>query len=393
MISSHGDYYFCSQIIVMASDLFNRAFFLSGSYILLGTGIVIILFFQFKFYFRLVLLKNKKEETRTPRALSLLLSIRNEQDRIKKVLLQLLNQDFSDFEVVVVDDFSEDATSVILGALAEKYPRLKISSLNQETRYSEKLSVNLALKAASHEWVLFVSPETDEIPPDFLQQINVQITEKPSLNLNYVNFLPQKGRYNKLCRIEQFFSFMQSAAYSLSGVPVFFQEINVLFPRELYFDSTGFRRKLNYHFANMELLFNHIKKPTISVSLNCGTNLREKVALTKADYKEVIRKRILLKKDLSWWKKLIIKIEHLSVFIAISGTTGLLVLDFPRWYYYIIPVWVVFFIQVFIIKSLQNHLNEKKIFLSSLMYLVVKPFITFCQGALIYIHMQRSKWI
>ena len=393
MIANPGDYYFCSQIIVMASDLFNRAFFLSGSYVLLGTGIVIILFFQLKFYLRLVLLKNKKEESFPPQSLSLLLSVRNEQDRIEKVLLQLLNQNFPDFEVVVVDDFSEDATAVILGALAERYPQLKVRSLNQETRYSEKLSVNLALKAASYGWVLFVSPDTEDIPPDFLQQLSGQISEKESLNLNYVNFRPQRGRYNKLCRIERFFSFMQSAAYSLSGVPVFFQQINILFPREFYFRSNGFRKKLNYHFANMELVFNHLKKPTVSVSLNAETNLREKVVLTRTDYNEVIRKRILLKKDLVWWKKLIMRIEYLSVFLALLGTGGLLILNPQRWYYYIIPVFVVFFIQVFIIKSLQNHLNEKKIFLSSLMYLVVKPIISFYHETLIYIHMQRSKWI
>jgi len=376
----------------MTPNFDKLPFFELSSYILWIAGAFFLLIIQFGFYFRLVFLTKSKEE-QPERPVSVLLNVRNEQDRIRKILLQLLEQHYVDYEVIVVDDFSEDATSTILGVLAEKYPRLRLSSLSQETRFSEKLAINLALKAAHADWVIFVTPETEEVSPLFLKKINNETTDEPSLTLNYINYLPQKGFYNKLCRVERFYSFMTSSAYSLSGIPVFFQQSNVLFRKQIYFDSAGFKGRMNAHFANLELLFNQVRKNKVFVSVDQETCLHEKADLTRSDFSELVRKRILLKKKLRWWKRVLLGMESSSAFFMFCGLAGLLITSIRNWFIYIIPLFLILAVHVFIVKTLLNHLNEKKIFLSSLMYLFVKPVVNFYHRSLIYIHAQRSKWI
>ncbi len=374
----------------MSPNFFDRTLFQWAGYILLFSGFLLIMLVQFGLYIRLLFLKKVNADS-PEKFLSLLLTVRNEEGRIEKILTQLLNQNYQNYEVVVVDDFSEDATLTIVGVMAKKYPRLKFSSLNQEARYSEKISINLALKAATSEWVVFVSPETVFFDPDYLKRINEENSEPGVLALNYVNFEAQRGFYNRLCRVERFWGFLTSAAWSTLRLPVFYQQNNILFQKQIYFDQAGFRGKMNDHFANLELIFNQAKSK-VQVCLDAGMQLREDVQLGKAEYMELVRKKFLLNRDLGFWKRLVLSLEPLSILIFQVGLIWLLVTEIRNWLIFVWPVVVITFIQVFVVKTLLNRLSEKKIFLSSLAYVFAQPVLKIMHRFLIYMHVRRSKW-
>lgn len=376
----------------MIPDFFDRTLYEWSGYILLVAGVILAFAIQFGIYFKLVFLKGTKENA-LENPVSILLSTRNEEDRIEKLLHQLMNQNYQAYEVVVVDNFSEDNTLTIIGALSKKYPRLKFSALNQEMRFSEKMVVNLALKAARYDWVIFLTPAVEEISSDFLKKINEEITGEQPVALNYINYLPQKGFYNRWCRVERFYSFVTSAAYSLSGIILFFQQTNVLFLKQIYFESAGFKGRMNDDFANMELLFNNRKKTKVCVSTSPETNLREAVPLGRTDFAELVQKRIQIKKNFRWTKRMIFGLEDFAAIFLLAGLIWLLTTEIHFWFIYVIPVFLVFAVHFFIVKSLQNRLNEKKIFLSSLVYLLVRPVVSFYHRAVLAIYMQRNKWI
>lgn len=375
----------------MIPEFFDRTLFEWTAYILLITGFITVLVIQFGVYFKLVFLKEPTENLQE-RPVSILMSVRNEERRIEQVLLRLLEQQYQDYEVIVVDNFSEDNTLTIIGALSKKYPRLKFSSLSQELRFSEKMAVNLALKAARHDWAIFVSPEVEEISPDFLKKINNEITGEQVIALNYINYARGSGFYNTWCRIERFYSFLTSAAYSLSGVVLFFQQTNVLFRKQIYFESDGFKGHMNEDFANMELLFNAGKKNAVIVSAAPETNLKENASLTKEDFRELVRKRIQIKRNFSLIKRIILSLEDLSAIFLLTGFVWLLITEIRYWFIFSVPVILALGFHLFIVKNLQKRLNERKIFLSSLVYLLVRPVISGYHRAALAIYMQRNKW-
>jgi len=376
----------------MTPDFFDRTLYEWIAYILLIAGFVIALSIQLAFYLKLIFLKGFKENN-PEKPVSILLSVRNEEERIEQLLLRLLDQQYQEYEIVVVDNFSEDNTLTIIGALAKKYPRIKFSALSQDLRFSEKMVVNLALKAAHYDWVIFLSPEAGGISPDFLKKINNEVVDAGSIALNYMNYAPQKGFYNTWCRVERFYSFVSSAAYSLSGITIFFQQNNVLFPKQIYFESAGFKGRMNDDFANMELLFNKGKKNNVVVSFDPDTHLRENVNPDKTDFSDLVRKRILIKRNFGLIKKLILGLEDFSAILLITGLVWLLVTEIHYWFIFSIPVILVLGVHLFIVKSLQNRLNEKKIFLSSFIYLLARPVISSYYRVTLAIHMQRNKWI
>lgn len=66
-----------------------------------------------------------------PPRVSIIVPARNEQRNIREALQSLLELDYPDFELIVVDDRSEDCTGRILDEMAAASPRLKVIHISQ----------------------------------------------------------------------------------------------------------------------------------------------------------------------------------------------------------------------------------------------------------------------
>jgi len=376
----------------MEPILVNRILFILGN-IFLGTGFLYFVFI----YIRLVLFlfhkKKVNQHLSSPHPISILMIVHNEENRIERILSELLNQKYSKYEVVVVDDFSEDRTSFILSYLSEKYSNLHFTSINQNIYFSDKQSVNLALKAAKYEWVVFVSPDTDYIPPTFLEEINNEITDSSSYYINYSNYLPKKGNYNRICRMERFFSFINSATYSAFNISFFTQRNNVLFAKKKYFDTKPFRGKMNRYDVDIELLFNCKwgGRRILFNKYSGATPLRENGSLSKDDFYELFRKKRILRKDCSFFQKLFMRSGTFSFLLMLFSFTVILFLKPEIWYYELIPFVFLFFMNIAKIEIFKKRLKEIEIVLPSIVYLFIRPLVLFYYNFLSFFYYRHNR--
>ncbi|RYG21037.1 MAG: glycosyltransferase [Chitinophagaceae bacterium] len=72
----------------------------------------------------LIAVKDASEQKNTP--ISIIICARNEAENLKQFLPSILNQEYQNFEVVVVNDRSWDGTAEILEDFEKKYDRLKV---------------------------------------------------------------------------------------------------------------------------------------------------------------------------------------------------------------------------------------------------------------------------
>jgi chlorobactene glucosyltransferase len=68
----------------------------------------------------------RADRPESPRRVSVLIPARNEERAIGRCVESLLAQEYPDYEVIVLDDGSEDRTREILAALACEHPRLRV---------------------------------------------------------------------------------------------------------------------------------------------------------------------------------------------------------------------------------------------------------------------------
>ena len=102
--------------------------------------------------------------------LSVILCARNEADNLRKILPAILEQDYPQFEVIVINDASTDETEDVLGFMEEKYPHLYHSFTPDSARYisHKKLALTLGIKASKHDWLVFT--ETNCMPASIIWQ-------------------------------------------------------------------------------------------------------------------------------------------------------------------------------------------------------------------------------
>jgi glycosyltransferase involved in cell wall biosynthesis len=371
-----------------------RILTISDIILLSSLSVIFILqiYFLLRYYLRLARYKDNAP-TEGSNHISIILSVRNEEQRIREILDKFKEQQFEDYQILVINVHSEDNTDGILNAMTETNPRLKVTSLSQETQFSEKQIINIGLKGSSSPWIIFLTSSSGEINPNWLANMNSLIDSETDLVVAYTNVERVKGFRNLICRLERFNQFVISGAWTLAGKPFVFNENNVLFKRSMYFDTLGFRHKMNMNFANLELIFNeNVKKGRIKLTSNPDLAIREHIEDDRGDHIRILKKSIQIRQSLPWSKKISLFMDDLTR-ILLPGLVATVIIIHPEYWitFSVIPVTYLILLAV-IVKMLINRLNERKIFLSSLAYILIKPILNCWFYWSVYIIHRRNRW-
>ncbi len=114
---------------------------------------------------------------------SVLVPARNEERSIEACATSLLAQDYPDFEVIVLDDHSTDATRPILDRLAAEHPRLQVvegASL-PEGWLGKHWACHQLARAAAGELILFTDADTYHTPDMLRASISALAAEGADL--------------------------------------------------------------------------------------------------------------------------------------------------------------------------------------------------------------------
>ena len=111
--------------------------------------------------------------------LSIIVPVYNTEAYLPACMDSILSQGFSDFEVLLVDDGSQDGSGAICDAYAAKDGRVRVMHKENGGVSSAR---NLALEQAQGEWILFVDAD-DALLPDGLSELVGGISEDVDLVL------------------------------------------------------------------------------------------------------------------------------------------------------------------------------------------------------------------
>lgn len=116
---------------------------------------------------------------------------RNEESTIKRCVTSACRQNHHKFEVLVLDDQSDDATPQLLSALGKRYPKL-LTVYNGSNKPQDWLGKNWAchqlFQKADGKIIVFIDADTF-LEPDFIQK-TVQTLEKD--RLDFATVWPQQ---------------------------------------------------------------------------------------------------------------------------------------------------------------------------------------------------------
>lgn len=154
--------------------MFDFSQYLTDSYALILSGIIFVALVYLCLYYGLYHfrtgrygLKRKKgdngEEPSPEKlpAVSVVLTARNDSTWLRENLVYLLEQDYPNFEVVVVDYLSQDDTPYVLKLLKDYYPHLKIVPFKEDVNLfqGKKYPLSIGIKSAKNDILMLADPD------------------------------------------------------------------------------------------------------------------------------------------------------------------------------------------------------------------------------------------
>jgi poly-beta-1,6-N-acetyl-D-glucosamine synthase len=189
---------------------------------------------------------------------SIIITSRNYEDNLKRIVPVLLEQNYPEFQVVVVDDCSTDGTEWYLAGLKIQYPHLKTTRIIQETDFPNALAITVGIRAASKEWLIFLNPLCVIPDKNWLKSYAENLIPEKEVVYGYVNLSNCKGSMNNILRFEIFDSFILGGAAQLVGIPMPVIDVNIAYKREEFLERRGFAAVLESPFSENELYMNKI---------------------------------------------------------------------------------------------------------------------------------------
>lgn len=192
--------------------------------------------------------------------LSVIICARNDSENLRRNLPFIMEQDYPQFEVIVINDGSTDETEEILSIFEEKYPNLYHSFTPDNTRYisRKKLALTLGIKASKYEWQVFTEANCKPASNQWLRLMARNFTPRTQIVLGYSGYERGKGWLHKRISFDSLFSSLRYLGFALAGKPYMGIGRNLAYRKEIFFNVKGFSNYLNMQRGEDDLFINQI---------------------------------------------------------------------------------------------------------------------------------------
>lgn len=172
---------------------------------------------------------------------------------------EMLRQDYPDFQIILVNENSEDDTADVIKRLAQIDPRVRHTYVPDTSRSIEprKLALTLGIKAARSEWVVIAEPDALPVSRRWLRTLAVRCTEATDavMGLCLVRENDDEpraalSRASYECLAEQ----LRLAAAARRGNPIGWLPANVCMRKTWFLANDGFTDSLTLPFGEETLL-------------------------------------------------------------------------------------------------------------------------------------------
>ena len=333
---------------------------------LFALSLLIQIFYYLFFYIRLAWGETKINlEINEP--VSIVICAREEAENLEKFLPFVLEQDYPNFEVVVVNDCSEDHTESVLKNLQLKYSNLRYTTIKKDEKFThgKKLAQTIGIKAAKYEKLIFTDADCYPVSNQWIKNIAGSFQSKTEILLAYGGYEKAPGLLNKFIRYDTFFIAIQYFSFARAGIPYMGIGRNLSYSKSLFFRNKGFASHARLLSGDDDLFVNETankKNTNIIYSHNSITR-----SIPKKRFKIWLRQKKRHRTTFVRYKyshKILLATEPISRLLFFLSFTALLVFQFmPLWVFIAFTIRLI--IQMITLYFATKRLQEKDLLLYS----------------------------
>lgn len=296
--------------------------------------------------------------------LSVIICAKNEAENLKKNLPEILNQNYNDFEVVLVNDNSSDDTFEVMEVFAEKYSNIKLVNVKPIEPFwgNKKYALTLGIKATMHEFLVFTDADCKPNSKNWLQEMSSQFSNKKSIIIGYGAYKKVKHSVlNALIRFETLMTAIQYFSYANAGNPYMAVGRNLAYRKAQFFENKGFINHMSVKSGDDDLFVNeNASKENTAI---CFSKDSFTISEPKTSFKDWIlqkRRHISTANNYKALDKFLLGLFYMSQLLFYLFATILLCFLF-QWEIVIAIITFRFILQYISVGYSAKKLNEKDI--------------------------------
>lgn len=231
--------------------------------IVLILSFVIQLGYHWLVFARLAFYK-PKQETSDKLPVSVVIVAHNEYHNLIKILEPILNQDYPDFEVVVVNHNSDDETHFYLKELEKKYSHFKPIQINQSLNFfsGKKFPLSIGIKSAQYDTLLLTNADCIIPSSNWISSMQQAVQDKTQIVLGYGPYKSEDGFLNKLIRFDAFMAALHYLSFALLRIPYMGVGRNLTYSKSMFYQKKGFINHYQINSGDDDLFINQAANKT-----------------------------------------------------------------------------------------------------------------------------------
>lgn len=222
------------------------------------------------YYFRRIAFADPEtfHESDAVTPVSVVLSARNDCHHLRLHLPLLLEQDHPDFEVVVVNDASNDGTDQLLHEMQREHARLKVINLNSSVSFMQgkKLPLSVGIRSAKNELLLFTEAACYPADKTWIGRMTARLEHHKEIALGYGAFEKKPGLLNRLIRFDAFATALNYMGMAAAGRPFMGSGRNLAYTRSLFYRLKGFTSHYKVAVGEDDLFVNYAARKDNTVA-------------------------------------------------------------------------------------------------------------------------------
>lgn len=195
---------------------------------------------------------------------SVIISARNEVKNLSENLPDILEQDYPDFEVVVINDCSSDDSDIVLKEMQQRYSHLKIVTKTEHVRFKtgKKFALTLGIKAAQNEHLLFTDADCKPASKNWITYMADKFDNpQTQIVLGYSPYYQTKNLLNSIIRFETLKTGINYLSAALNNKAYMGIGRNLAYKRSLFFAGKGFASHMHVLSGDDDLFVNQNATP------------------------------------------------------------------------------------------------------------------------------------
>ena len=202
---------------------------------------VVHVFYALRYFLPSTKVKTFNQEEQ--QGVSVIVCARNEEENLRELIPAIMEQEYAEFQLIIVNDSSWDETADILKALQLEYPAMHVIHIDEDKQLMQgkKFALTLGIKAAKYEIVLLTDADCRPRSSTWIQEMTSGLDEKKEIALGFSGYKKYPGYLNKLIRFDAFVIALNYFGLAKAGMPYMGVGRNLAYTKTAFFRIGGFR--------------------------------------------------------------------------------------------------------------------------------------------------------